>query len=95
MKFPSFGGNDQPRVEIRQRAYPTRAAAERSALMDLEFAVNQSGNQGEPSLAEIVWMTGDIKRALADLPSIVPARTRREANVHSQHRMVVHHLRLE
>lgn len=66
------------RIEIRQRAFPTRAAAERSALMDLEFAVNQSGNSGEPSLAEIVWATGDIKRALAELPSIVPPRTRRE-----------------
>jgi hypothetical protein len=78
MKSPFSDRNDQSRVEIRQRAYPTRAAAERSALMDLEFAVNQSGNQGEPSLAEIVWTTSDIKRALADLPSIVPARIRRE-----------------
>lgn len=70
--------NDQPHLEVRQRAYPTRAAAERSALMDLEFAVNQSGNKGEPNLAEIAWTTGDIKRALADLPAIVPAHIRRE-----------------
>jgi tRNA nucleotidyltransferase/poly(A) polymerase len=78
MKSPSFGGNDQLRLEVRRRAYPTRATAERSTMMDVEFAVNQSGNRGEPNLAEIVWTTGDIKRALADLPSIVPARIRRE-----------------
>jgi hypothetical protein len=78
MKSPFSDKNDQSRVEIRQRAYPTRAAAERSALMDLEFAVNQSGKQGEPGMAEIVWTTGDIKQALVDLPSIVPARIRRE-----------------
>jgi hypothetical protein len=40
--------------------------------------VNQSAKQGEPNLAEIVWTTGDIKRALAELPSIVPARIRRK-----------------
>ena len=40
--------------------------------------MNQSGNKDEPGLAEIVWTTGDIKRALAELPSIVPARIRRE-----------------
>ncbi len=78
MKSPFLGGNDQPHLEVRQRAFPTRIAAERSALMDLEFSVNQSGNKGEPNLAEIVWTTGDIQRALAELPPIVPARIRRE-----------------
>jgi hypothetical protein len=46
--------------------------------MELEFAVNRWGNKGEPSMAEIAWSTGDIKQALADLPSIIPARVRRE-----------------
>lgn len=66
------------RIELRQRAYPTRAAAERSALMELEFAINQPGVKDAPSLAEIAWSTGDVKRALAELPPIIPARTRRE-----------------
>ena len=70
--------NDQPRIEVRTQSYPTRASAERSPLMEFEFAVNQRGNKGEPSMAEIVWSTGDIKLALADLPPIVPPRVRRE-----------------
>jgi hypothetical protein len=70
--------DDQPKLELRTRSYPTRASAERSPLMEFEFAVNQRGNKGEPSMAEIAWSTGDIKLALADLPSVVPPRVRRE-----------------
>lgn len=70
--------DDQTRLELRTRSYPTHASAERSPLMELEFAVNQRGHKGEPSMAEIAWSTGDIKLALADLPSVVPSRVRRE-----------------
>ncbi len=70
--------NDSPRIEIRMRSYPTHASAERSALMEFEFAVNAPGGKGEPSMAEIAWSTGDIRKALADLPPIVPPRVRRE-----------------
>lgn len=45
--------NDQSVLELRTRWFPTRASGERSMLMQLEFAVNQGGNNGEPSMAEI------------------------------------------
>jgi len=47
-------------------------------MMEFEFAVNQPGDQGAPSMAEIAWSTGNIPQALADLPPIVPGRVRRE-----------------
>lgn len=72
------GTFSQPRLEVRARSFPTRASAERFPLTEFEFAVNQRGNQGEPSMAEIAWSTGDIKQALADLPPIVPGRVRQE-----------------
>lgn len=70
--------NDQPDIELRTRWFPTRVSGERSMLMQLEFSLNQPGNRGEPSLAEIAWSTGDLQRALADLPAIVPPPVRRE-----------------
>lgn len=70
--------NDQAVIELRTRWFPTRASGERSTLMQLEFAVNQRGDKGEPSMAEIAWSTGDVQRALADLPAIVPPPVRRE-----------------
>ena len=70
--------NHEPRIEMRMRSYPTRASAERSALMEFEFAINAPGNKGEPSMAKIAWSTGDIQKALANLPPIVPPRVRRE-----------------
>lgn len=66
------------RIEMRQRSFPTRAAAERSVQMEWEFALHQPGDQNAPSLAESVWRTGDIKSALAQLPPVVPARIRHE-----------------
>ncbi len=66
------------RIEMRQRSFPTRAAAERSVQMEWEFALHQLGDKDTLSLAESVWRTGDIKSALAQLPPIVPARVRRE-----------------
>jgi len=70
--------NHASRLEMRMRSYPTHASAERSALMELEFAINAPGDKGEPSMAEIAWSTGNIQKALADLPPIVPSRVRRE-----------------
>ena len=72
------GTFSQPRIEVRARSFPTRASAERFPLMELEFAVNQPGDKGAPSMAEIAWSTGDIQQALADLPPIVPPPVRRE-----------------
>jgi hypothetical protein len=65
-------------LELRSLWFPTQASAERSLLMQVEFAVNQPGVHGECSMAEIAWSTGDIRQALADLPPIVPAGVRRE-----------------
>jgi hypothetical protein len=70
--------NSQPRLEIKIRSYPTRAAAERFPLMELEFAGNAQGDHGEPSMAEIAWATGDLQKALAGLPPLVPGRVRKE-----------------
>lgn len=67
-----------PQMEIRMRSYPTRASAERFSLMEFEFAANVPGERGEPSMAEIAWSTGDIQKATADLPPVVPPRVRRE-----------------
>jgi hypothetical protein len=46
--------------------------------MEIEFSINAPGAKGEPSMAEMVWSTGDLQRALANLPPIVPPRVRRE-----------------
>ncbi len=70
--------NEQPVLELRSRWFPTQASGERSMVMELEFAMNQRGDKGEPSMAEIAWSTGDTKQALARLPPIVPGRVRRE-----------------
>lgn len=70
--------NDQAVIELRTRWFPSRASGERSMLMQLEFAVNQRGDKGEQSMAEIAWSTGDVQRALADLPAIVLPPVRRE-----------------
>ena len=70
--------NAQPVLQLRTRWFPTKVSGERSMLMEIEFAVNARGDQGEPSVAEIAWTTGNIQQALADLPPIVPPRVRRE-----------------
>ncbi|MBI3913082.1 MAG: hypothetical protein HY327_02630 [Chloroflexi bacterium] len=46
--------------------------------MEFEFAVNAPGGKDAPSMAEIAWSTGDIRKALADVPPIVPPQVRRE-----------------
>jgi len=56
---------------------PTRASIERLMLMKIEFWLNQP-NQNKRSISEIVWATGDIRQALAELPPIVPLKVRRQ-----------------
>jgi hypothetical protein len=69
---------DETRLELRTQWFPTKESAERSLAMQLEYLVNQPGTQGEDSMAEIAWAGGDIQHVLADLPSVAPARVRRE-----------------
>jgi hypothetical protein len=47
--------------------------------MFTEFSLNAHPEADEPSLAEIVWSSGDVERAIALFPAIVPEMTRREA----------------
>jgi hypothetical protein len=56
---------------------------ERSMLMELEFATNARGEKGRSSMAEIAWLSGDVQRALADLPPIVPLDTPHPSNPRS------------
>jgi hypothetical protein len=70
--------NDGARIEVRTRSYPTQASAERSMAMELEFLLNQPGEKGEPSIAEVYWSTGSAQQALSDLPPVVPSKIRRE-----------------
>ena len=70
--------NDPSQLEIRTQWFPTQESAERSLAMRLEFLVNQPGAEGGRSLAETAWLGGDVQLALADLPSVVPARVRRD-----------------
>jgi hypothetical protein len=67
---------DQPVVELQQLWFPTRASAERSYLMNLEFGVNQIPKGDDLSMAEVAWSTGDVQQALSLLPSLVPEETR-------------------
>jgi hypothetical protein len=69
--------DNRPVLQLRTRWFPTRVSGERSMLMEIEFVVN-GRHQDKPSMSEIVWATGNIKQALADLPPIVPPRVRRE-----------------
>jgi hypothetical protein len=69
---------DQNRLEVRTQWMPTQQPGERFLNLQLESVLNQPGAQGESSMAEIAWSGGDLQRALADLPPVVPARVRRE-----------------
>jgi len=69
--------DSQPVLRLRMLWLPTRASAERLETMQIEFSLNQRG-QGEMSMAEIAWATGNIQQALAELPPIVPAKVRRK-----------------
>jgi len=64
-------------LELRTFWFPTRASAERLEVMQIEFALNER-EQSKMSMAEIVWATGNIQQALAELPPIVPAKVRRK-----------------
>jgi hypothetical protein len=46
--------------------------------MEIEFSINAPSEKGGPSMAEIAWSTGDLKKALAELPPVVPGRVRKE-----------------
>lgn len=69
--------DSQPMLQLRTLWLPTRASAERLEAMEIEFSLNQRG-EGEMSIAEIAWATGNIQQALAELPPIVPAKVRRK-----------------
>lgn len=69
-----------PRLEVTSLWFPTRISGERQAPMGYEYAVNVGPENGEvPSMAEIVWATGDIDQAMARLPAVVPSSMRRIA----------------
>lgn len=57
-----------PIVQLLSYWAPTRWAADRTSLMQIEFSVNQRGEM-EHSVAEVVWQTGDPDEALAVVPS--------------------------
>ena len=46
--------------------------------MMLEFSLNQWSSEGDPSIAEIAWSSGNIDKAMRALPSVVPAKIRKE-----------------
>ncbi len=69
---------DNPRVRTKSFWVPTEVAGERVFWMSLEHSLNRPSKKG-PSLAEIVWSTGDVEDAFLALPPIVPARIRRDA----------------
>jgi len=68
--------SDGPVLEVRHHWFPTRACGERSFLMNLEFSLNQRPEGDRPSLAEVVWSTGDVGQALSIVPPFMPRETR-------------------
>ena len=70
---------NNPKVQTTAYWFPTKASGERLLSMLTEFSINDHPGVGEPNLAEIVWSSGDVERAIALFPAIVPEMTRREA----------------
>ncbi len=69
--------NNQPVLQLRRHWFPTTASGERWMLAEIEFSVNQRPRD-KMSMAEIVWATGDIQQALAELPPIIPPKVRQQ-----------------
>lgn len=69
-----------PRLEVTDMWVPTRISGERQAPMSYECIINIGPDNGAlPSMAEIVWATGNIEQAMAQLPAVVPPPMRRIA----------------
>jgi hypothetical protein len=69
--------DNNPRLELVEYWFPTRAAGERLFTMQTEFSLNGYPEPGDPSFVEIAITSGAAK-ALSALPSFLPKRTRQE-----------------
>jgi hypothetical protein len=58
---------------------PTRDAGERVFWMSLEFSLHRPLKQGQPTIAEVALSSGSADEALLALPSVVPAKIRKDA----------------
>jgi hypothetical protein len=68
-----------PTVVLKSYWIPTKAAGERLFWMSLEFSLNRTSKEGQPSIAETALSSGSADEALLALPSVVPAKIRKEA----------------
>jgi hypothetical protein len=68
-----------PTVVEKTYWIPTKAASERLFWMSLEFSQNRTPKKGQPSIAEMALFSGSTDEALLALPSVVPAKIRKEA----------------
>lgn len=71
--------NSRPTVTTKNYWIPTRAAGEHLFWMSLEFSLNQPLKNGQPSIAEVALSSGSADEALLALPSVVPAKIRKDA----------------
>jgi hypothetical protein len=70
---------DAPTVVEKTYWIPTKVAGERLFWMSLEFSLNRTPKKGQPSLAEMALSSESADEALLALPSVVPAKIRKEA----------------
>lgn len=68
--------NEPPILGFRSLWFPTRASGERLMQMNIEYNLNVPRVDGGPSLAETVWSTGSVRRALDRLPASIPDKPR-------------------
>jgi hypothetical protein len=71
--------DSRPAVVEKSYWIPTKAAGERLFWMSLEFSLNRPSRKGQPSIAEMTLSSGSVDEALLALPSVVPAKIRKEA----------------
>jgi hypothetical protein len=71
--------DDAPTVVEKTYWIPTKAAGERLFWMSVEFSLNRTPKKGQPSIAEMALSSGSVDEALLALPSVVPAKIRKEA----------------
>jgi hypothetical protein len=69
---------DNPRLELTEYWFPTRAAGERLSRMHIEFSLNGYPALDQPSFVEIA-ITSGVAQALSALPSFLPKEVVQEA----------------
>ncbi len=69
---------NEARLALHTYWFPTKVSVERQAPMRYEYVINIPLERDKrPSMAEIVWATGDIEHAMAQMPDFVPSNMRR------------------